>query len=150
LEFAWVLWDTPRDFDERSLRVLEQSNPIVLVTTPDVPALNHTRMQLDQLARLGHHQESIRIVVNRSETGAAVSARDAGAFLKRPVDATIPNDYPRASACVNEGRALYDLAPRSPLERAFSELALLAHTWCGQSRPAPPPKKGLLGRLRGK
>ncbi len=150
MEFDWVLWDTPRDFDERSLRVLDQSNPIVLVTTPDVPALNHTRMQLDLLARLGHQKETIRIVVNRSENRAAVSARDAQAFLKRPVDAAIPNDYPRASACVNEGRALYDLAPRSPLERAFNELALLAHAWCGQSKPSAAPKRGLLGRLRGK
>ncbi len=150
MEFEWVIWDTPQDFDDRSLRVLDQANPIVLVTTPDVPALNHTRMQLDMLARLGHRKEAIRIVVNRSETRAAVSARDAKEFLKRPVDATIPNDYPRASACVNEGRALYDVAPRSAIERAFSELALVAHTWCGHSTPAHPPKRGLLGRLRGK
>ena len=150
LEFDWVIWDTPRDFDERSLCVLDQSDPIILVTTPDVPALNHARMQLDLLARLGHRKEAIRLVVNRVEPRAAVSARDAGTFLKRPVDASIPNDYPRASACVNEGRALSDVAPRSTLERAFSELALAAHTWCGHSTPAGPTKKGLLGRLRGK
>lgn len=150
MEFDWVIWDTPRDFDDRSLRVLDQSSAIVLVTTPDVPALNHTRMQLDLLGRLGHRQEAIRIVVNRSENRSAVSARNAEEFLKRPVDATIPNDYPHASACVNEGRALYDLAPRSGLERAFSELALAAHTWCGHSKPALSPKRGLLGRLRGK
>ena len=148
MEFDWVVWDTPRAFDERSLRVLEQSKPIVLVTTPDVPALNHTRMQLDLLGRLGHPQETIRIVVNRSETWAPVSGRDAAGFLKRPIDATIPNDYPRAAACVNEGRALYNLAPRSPLERAFHELALLAHTWCGRSKPAVLPKLGLLDRVR--
>jgi pilus assembly protein CpaE len=150
MEFDWVIWDTPRDFDDRSLRVLDQSGAIVLVTTPDVPALNHTRMQLELLARLGHRQEKIRIVVNRSETRAAVSGRDAKGFLKRPVDATIPNDYARASACVNEGRALYDVAPRSGLERAFSGLALAAHTWCGHSTPAPAQKRGLLGRLRGR
>ena len=150
LDFDWLIWDTPRDFDERSLRVLDQSDPIVLVTTPDVPALNHARMQLDLLARLGHRKEAIRVVVNRVESQAAVSARDAAVFLKRPVDASIPNDYPRASACVNEGRALYDVAPRSTLERAFSELALAAHTWCGHSTPAGPARKGLLGRLRGR
>jgi pilus assembly protein CpaE len=150
LEFDWVIWDTPRDFDDGSLHVLEQSSAIVLVTTPDVPALNHTRTQLDLLERLGHRKEAIRIVVSRSETRATVSARDAAEFLKRPVDAAIPNDFPCAAACVNEGRALHDVAPRSTLEQAFSELAFVAHTWCGQSPPARPPKRGLLGRLRGK
>jgi pilus assembly protein CpaE len=150
LEYDWVIWDTPRDFDERSLCVLDQSDPILLVTTPDVPALNHARKQLDLLARLGHRKEAIRLVVNRVESRAAVSARDAGTFLKRPVDASIPNDYSRASACVNEGRALSDVAPRSTLERGFSELALAVHGWCGHATPAGSPKKGLLGRLRGR
>ena len=148
LEFDWVVWDTPQDFDDRSLRVLSRADPIVLVTTPDVPALNHTRMQLDLLARLGHNGGDVRIVVNRSEARAAVSARDAKEFLKRPVDATIPNDYPNASICVNEGRTLDDVAPRSPIDRAIDELALLTHTWCDHSTPAPAPKRGLLERLR--
>jgi pilus assembly protein CpaE len=150
MEFDWVIWDMPGDFNERSLRVLGQSDATILVTTPDVPALNHTRMQLELLGRLGQRSEAIRIVVNRSEPRAAVSARDTEGFLKRPTDASIPNDYSRASACVNEGRALYDVAPRSAIERAFHELALVAHSWCDRPVPAPLPKRGLLGRLRGR
>ena len=147
-EFDWVVWDTPYDFDDRSLRVLDQANPIVLVTTPDLAALNRMRIQLDVLARLGRREEDIRIVLNRSESTAAVSTRDAREFLKRPVDARIPNDYRRASACVNEGRTLSETAPRSSIDVAMNELATLAHTWCDRPLPAPR-KRGLLDRLRG-
>lgn len=147
-EFDWVIWDTPHDFDERSLRVLDQANPIVLVTNPDVPALNHMRMQLDLLARLGRQGDDIRVVLNRAESTASVSARDVKEFLKRPVDASIPNDYRRASACVNQGRTLHETAPRSAIEVAVDELAALAHAWC--NRPLPPRRRrGLLDRLRG-
>jgi pilus assembly protein CpaE len=147
-EFDWVVWDTPYDFDERSLRVLDQASPIVLITTPDVAALSRLRIQLDVLARLGRRGDDIRVVLNRSESTASVSIRDANEFLKRPVDARIPNDYRRASACVNGGRTLNEVGPRSPIEVAMNELAGLAHTWCDRPLPAPR-KRGLLDRLRG-
>ena len=146
-ESDWVIWDTPQDFDDRSLFILDQADAILLITTPDVPAMNHTRMQLELLERLGHSDGEIRVVINRMNRKASVSVRDAKEFLGRPVAASLPNDYRRASACVNEGRTLHDLASRSSLGRALGELALLAHSWCGRSAPARQP--GPLDRLRG-
>lgn len=146
-EFDWVVWDTPQDFEDRSLFILDQAALLLLITTPDVPALNHTRMQLELLERLGRSSNEIRIVVNRIDRSASVSTKAAQDFLGRPVDATLPNDFPRASACVEEGRTLDEMAPRAALARAFGELALLAHTWCGLSPPARA-RKGLLGRFK--
>lgn len=148
-EFDWVLWDAPQDFDERNLCAIDRSRPVVLVTNPDVPALNHTRMQLELLARLGHPTDEVRIVLNRDSTKAPVSSKDAAEFLKRPIDAAVPNDYPRAAVCVNEGRTLSDCAPRSSIERGVQELARCAHAWC--DRPLPKSdRRSLFDRLRGK
>jgi pilus assembly protein CpaE len=104
-------------------------------------------MQLELLERLGHSESSIRVVMNRTERKASVSAKDAKEFLARSVDASIPNDYRRASACVNEGRTLHDVAPRSPLGKALEEFALQTHSWSGRSAPR---QRGRFGRLRGK
>ena len=148
-EFDWVIWDTPQDFDDCSAYVLDRATAILMVTTPDVPALNHTRTQLDLLARLGHPGEQVRIVINRTQNSASVSPRAAQDFLDRPVDASIPNDFPRVSACLEEGRTLHDTAPRSALAKALRELAVQTHSWC--DRPSPTPlQRGLLDRLRGK
>jgi pilus assembly protein CpaE len=148
-EFDWVIWDTPQDFDDCSAYVLERATAILMVTTPDVPALNHTRSQLDLLKRLGHSGEQVRIVVNRVSNSASVSPRAAEDFLERPVDATIPNDFPRVSACLEEGRTLFDTAPRSALAKALSQLAIQTHAWCDRPSPAPA-QRGLLDRIRGK
>jgi len=148
-EFDWVVWDTPQDFDDRSLHVLDQADSIVLVTTPDVPAMNHTRMQLDLLARLGHREDQVRVVVNRTDKSASVSEKAAQQFLGRPVDASIPNDYARASACVNEGRTLHEVAPRAAVTRAFGNLAQRSFEWCEQAVPEKT-RTGLMGRLLGK
>ena len=111
--------------------------------------MNRTGVQIELLAALGRGEDAVRIVVNRIESRASVSLSDARKFLDRPVDASLPNDYRRASACVNEGRTLEEMAPRSPLARAVRELALLAHEWCNQSPPAPR-QRGLLDRVRGR
>jgi pilus assembly protein CpaE len=147
-DFDWIIWDTPRNFDDRCLFVLDQADAILLITTPDVPSMNHARMQLELLERLGHSNEKLHVVLNRTDRKAFVSKRDAKEFLGRRIDASIPNDYARASACVNEGRTLHVMAPRSAIRKTLDELALLTHSWCNQS--VPPPRPRLLDRLRGK
>jgi pilus assembly protein CpaE len=149
-EFDWVIWDTPREFDDRSVLILDRADPILVVTTPDVASMHHARMQLDLLERLGRSPSDIRIVANRTERAASVSSREAREFLGRPADASIPNDFSRATACVNEGRTLYEVGRRSPLGRAMSELAVLTHSWCGRRLPhaRTRSRRGLVSRLR--
>ncbi len=148
-EFDWIVWDTPQDLDDHGSYVLDRATAILMVTTPDVPSLNHTRMQLELLKRLGHPTEHVRIIVNRTHRNASVSPRAANEFLERSVDASIPNDFPRVSACLEEGRTLDDTAPRAAITKALTDLALQTHGWCDRHAP-PPAQRGLLDRLRGK
>jgi len=149
-EFDWVIWDTPHEFDDRSVFILDRADPILVVTTPDVASMHHARMQLDLLERLGRSPDEIRIVANRTERAASVSPREAREFLGRPADVSIPNDFPRATACVNEGRTLHEVGRRSPLGKAMKEFASLTCSWSGRPVPRPParPRRGLVSHLR--
>jgi pilus assembly protein CpaE len=145
----FVLADLPPDFDDRSVQTLDRASHILIVTTCDVPALNHTRLQLGLLKRLGHAAGKIRVVVNRMDKNAPVQGRQISDFLHRSHDLSIPNDYPTASTCVNEGRPLWEVAPKSPLRVAFDRLADATCTWCGVggSEDAEPRKSGGLRSL---
>jgi len=148
-DFDWIVWDTPRDFDDRSVLILDQADCVLLVATPDVPALHHTRMSLDLLGRLGRHPETLRTVVNRADKRAPVSHKEARTYLERDVDATLPNDYDRATVCVNEGRTISDVGNRTPLAIAVADLAKSVRAWCGRAEPYDPSRRGgLLSRLR--
>lgn len=150
-DFDWVVWDIPSDFDDRSMLILDTADRILVVTTPEVPALSHTKTQLDLLGRLGRSPDTLRTILNRVDKRAPVSEKEARTFLGRDVDATLPNDYGRASACVNEGRTIGDLAGRSPLARAFAELASQVRGWCGRDDAESSQQGGgLLNRLRRK
>jgi hypothetical protein len=85
------------------------------------------------------------------DKNAPVQGKEIADFLDRKWDVRLPNDYPSASACVNEGRPLWELAPKSALRDAMDGLTAATYAWC--ERPLPEDnneRKGLLDRLRRK
>jgi pilus assembly protein CpaE len=145
-EYDWVVVDVAPDFDDRGVHVLDRASHILIVTTSDVPALNHARQQLSLLKRLGHAAHKIRVVVNRMDGRAPVKRRQIDDFLHRKCDLVLPNDYRTASICVNEGRPLWEAAPKSGLRVAFEGLAEALHEWCGV--PLPDGAHNKRGGLR--
>ncbi|MEN8185047.1 MAG: cellulose synthase operon protein YhjQ/BcsQ [Myxococcota bacterium] len=148
-EFDWIVLDVSRSWSDASVRALDLADQIVLVTLHDVPTLNHARAHLDLLKRLGHSDSKIRIVANRFATTDAVTARDFVQFLGRAPDLRLPNDYPTTFAAVNEGKPVGLIAPRSALHKAYLELTLKLHDWCGLPRPQSEGEPGAMDRVRG-
>jgi pilus assembly protein CpaE len=148
-DFDWVVLDVSRSWDEASVRALDLADQILLVTVPDVPTLSHARQHLDLLQRLGHAAERVRVIGNRVERRAPVSGRELSSFLGRGLDERVPNDYASALACVNEGKPVFEVAPKSPLTHVLAKLAERMHGWCGVDLPqAESARRGLAGIFR--
>jgi pilus assembly protein CpaE len=130
-EFTWVVLDVSRSWNEASVRALDLASEILLITSLDVPTLNHARQHLDLLRRLGHPDAKIHPIANRYSRRDAVTDKEFAQFLGRAPDTHLPNDYPSTVGSVNEGRPLGEVAPRSPLHQAFVALARSAHAWSG-------------------
>jgi pilus assembly protein CpaE len=130
-EFAFVVLDVSRSWNEASVRALDLASEILLITSLDVPTLNHARQHLDLLRRLGHADQKIHPIANRYSRRDAVTDKEFAQFLGRAPDAQLPNDYPSTVGSVNEGRPLGEVAPRSALHQAFMALARSAHAWSG-------------------
>ncbi|MGI9591719.1 MAG: AAA family ATPase [Myxococcota bacterium] len=146
-EFEWVIVDVARDWGERTVRALDLADQILLVTLLDVPTLNHTREHIDLLARLGHTGNRVRLLANRHGAGDSVLDKDLAEFLDRPADFRVPNDYHTTVSALNRGISVAEVSPRSGVARAFEELAVLLHDWCGVERRSPDDsKEGVLAR----
>jgi pilus assembly protein CpaE len=151
-DFAWVVVDASRLWNDWSLRALDLVDQILLVTSFDLPTLNHTRTQLELFRRLGHLSK-VRLIANRKGSVDTVGARDFTDFLEREPDAYLPSDFQRASSCIAEGKSLDELAPSSALNCGYEELAGHVHRWCGVPLPKRERPRGLarfLQRLRGR
>jgi pilus assembly protein CpaE len=146
-DFDWVVLDVSRTWDEINVRALDLADQILLVTSTDVPTLNHARQHLDLLQRLGHSAEKIRLVVNRYSKLGPISSKDVGEFLGRTPDAWIPNDYRVTLTCVNEGKSLWEVAPRSGLSSAYRVLAEQTHRWCNVELTGVKPNGGIRGYI---
>jgi MinD-like ATPase involved in chromosome partitioning or flagellar assembly len=147
-DFDWVVMDVSRTWDEINVRALDLADQILLVTSTDVPTLNHARQHLDLLQRLGHSAEKIRVVVNRDSKSGPISSKDVGEFLGRTPDSWVPNDYPTTLKCVNEGKSLWEVAPRSGLSSAYRALAEQTHRWCNAELTVVKPNGGIRGYIQ--
>lgn len=141
----WIVVDVARSWNEASVRALDLASEILLVTSPDLAALAHTRQHVDLLKRLGHADAKIHLVANRHSGSDAVTRQDFEKFVGRPFDVTLPNDYAHAVEAVNGGRTLGDFAPRSALTLAFDQLAREAHGWCEVPLDQPDASKAGFG-----
>ena len=151
-DYAWVVADLPRSWDEMALHTLELAEQILLVTLPDVPALNHARKNMDLLERLGLPTDKVVLMLNRAQKGASVSNADLARFLDRKPDLVIPNDFPAAQACVDAGVPIWESGTRSTLGPAFDKAVRSIQLACDPDLPAPEPKssgfRGLLKRVK--
>ena len=148
-EFDWVIVDVSRSWNEASIQALTLADQILLVTLFDVPTLNHARQHKKLLDGLALNESRIHTVGNRYSKGDSVTVGDFKRVLGSEPDALIPNDYATTAESVNQGRPLGQVARGSAIHKAYRQLALEAHAWCGVDVPQTKSAQSIAGRFRG-
>ncbi|WP_394821740.1 CpaE family protein [Pendulispora albinea] len=121
--FDWVVCDGLRGFDESSVAVLDASNHVELVLTQDVIALRNAKYRLDLLQRLGYEKDKVGLVINRYHPRGSIDPGSMAENLGFEVRSTIADDPGAASAAMNRGIPLAEVAPRS---KAVSDMTAFA------------------------
>jgi len=129
-EFDCIILDLPWGFDDLSSRALEISSHILLVTTPDVPALTHARTRLGLMERFGTSRDRVHVVLNRHSKMATFDKQYVVDFLECDVDAVIPDEPTATQQCMNEGLLLREAQGGEEMERALQELRNRTNEWC--------------------
>jgi pilus assembly protein CpaE len=148
-EFDWVIVDVSRSWNEASVQALTLSDQVLLVSLFDVPTLNHARQHKKLLEGLALNGLRTRMVGNRHSKGDAVTVSDFKRVLGSEPDALIPNDYATTAESVNQGRPIGQVARGSAIDKAYRQLALDVHAWCGVDVPQTKPAQSIAGRFRG-
>jgi pilus assembly protein CpaE len=143
--FDYIVVDTPRQFDERTLCALEMSDLILLPTLLDLPSIRNAQRCLDLFEQLGIRDDRVKLVLSRFLPGERISPEKIEQVLKCPVFASVPNDFPTVIGAINRGRPLQESAPDKEVTLSFRRMADLL---TGGEAEAPEPRKpGLLGRI---
>ena len=121
----FVIVDVGAHLDSSALAVLDSSFRIVMVTTPEVPALHNLRRMLQLTEDLGYPREKVVILGNRFSAGWGIQTTHIAETLGYPVSVTLPSDGRLVTQAANRGIPFVIDAPRSAPARAVSELAEL-------------------------
>jgi pilus assembly protein CpaE len=119
---AYVVVDTHKSLDDIALAVLDNADLLMLVATPDIPAIKDSRLIFDLLAALDFSRERVFFVLNKMDRKAGITAEAVAENLKRPVDGDIPADEKVVSASINRGVPLMVSDRSRPPGRNMLEL----------------------------
>lgn len=115
----FVVLDMGRTFDPKALRAFDLADTIFTVVTLDVPSLRNAARLMDALASLGYGADKREVIVNRFERSTHLGLDELRKSLRGIQVHTIPNGWKDASDSVNEGIALVQKDPSSPVARAI-------------------------------
>ncbi|MBL8175075.1 MAG: hypothetical protein JNK48_10420, partial [Bryobacterales bacterium] len=137
-QYQTVCLDLSGHFDKISVDVLQHSNKIFLVTTPELAALYAARRSMELLDTL-HLKDRVSIILNRANS-QKINQGQVEELLGKEVYAAIPNDYQAVQDSLTAGHCM---APSTQAGRRYHEIA---DRLIGRKAPAQK-KKSIFGVL---
>jgi len=121
-EFGLVLIDTSTKLDDRIMAVLENVDYILLLTSPELPAIKSAKLFLELCDQLQFDRDKIWVAINSANQSGGVPPNKIEKILKLERTFRIPHD-PRVLLAVNRGVVLTQQEPNSPLAQAIIQIA---------------------------
>ena len=119
--YRFIVVDIGNSLGPLQMSLLEKSTALLVVTTPEVLAVNQTMRLLNDLMAASLPTEMIQIVVNKaSATGLAPAA--IGQTLRRPILGIIPQDDTTASGSLQRSVPFVVSATKSPISAAHFDV----------------------------
>jgi pilus assembly protein CpaE len=121
--YDFIVVDLSHWLDELFLKVLTESDMVLMLTGLTVPDLRNLKKLWPHTIEWHQDKRKIKIVVNRHDSSTDLQLRDLENILQHPAYATLPSDYKSVMECLNQGSPLTGAAPRCKLWRDVKQLA---------------------------
>jgi pilus assembly protein CpaE len=122
--FDYIIIDAGQSTDDTSIKVLEVSDMLMLITILSLPCLANTNKLLRSLTEMGYvPKEKINVVLNRYIKKGEISLNDAEAGIGKELFWVVPNDYDTSMSAINSGKPLLNIAPGAAITKSFVEMA---------------------------
>jgi len=121
--YDYVLVDAGRSFSESLITVLDYSNLILLVATPDILAVYQIKWCLDVLENLQFPSKMIRLILNRSESRGSVAWQEVRSALTCEIFSHVPSDGKTVGLALNRGVPCVIDSPKTKVAETFNRMA---------------------------
>ncbi len=122
--FDFILVDGGQRLDHVSLRSLQMSDTVFMVTVLNLPCLTNAKKLLWTFQRLGFPlRETIRIIANRYQKKSSISLKEAEEAVSEKIHWLVANDYHLTMSAINQGKTISEVASGSEVGKSLRELA---------------------------
>ena len=119
---GYVVVDTPAYFNEVVLGLIEESSDLLLVAGMDIPNIKNVKIGLQTLRMLNTPMSKIHLVLNRANSKVKLDVAEVERTLQVKAECQLPSEI-AVPQSVNKGTPVVTDAPKSPISRAFSQMA---------------------------
>jgi pilus assembly protein CpaE len=151
-QFDYVVIDAWPFLDDTTLTVLDMADRILLVVTPEMPALQEARLFLELADALGYPPSKLLLILNRAMSAFGIEAADIEQNIRCKIAINIPSDGRLVTRTLNRGVPLVMSHPQSEVARNIVRLAGLLIDRTKEQAPEEATQRdrplGLTHRLR--
>jgi pilus assembly protein CpaE len=125
--FQYIVCDLWSSLEDLTLATLRMADRIILVTTPELPALRNLRRVMSATGLLLQDERTL-LVANRVPGKAGIGLSEIERGLGRPIAATIPSEGVGITEAINRGISILDDRARAKSGGSYRKLAeLIVH-----------------------
>ncbi len=118
-----VIVDLGDGLEETTLAAMDLAERVLLVVEPSLVGLKSAVRICSLGRRLGHGENKVRPVINRSNAKRSIAFRDVESVLGRKVLAWLPNDHNTIVESSNMGQPALRLRPKAKWSKSVADLA---------------------------
>ena len=102
---------------------------MLVVMTADLSCIKNVRLVLETMNQIGVPDDSVELVLNRSNAYTGIGPRSIESVLKRTITYQVVNDYRTAISALNSGEPFLQARPDAPIARSILDVvrAIDAH-----------------------
>lgn len=149
LLYDYTIVDTASFLDDVVLTVLEMSDRVLLVMTPDIPTIKNVRLFLEVLDAL-EYLDKTKLLINKVGRKDGITEKDIMSHIKHPIWASIPRDNGTVSVAANQGVPLVISGQKSPVAKGISHLAKMIRAETVASEKSPEGARQAGGETKSK
>jgi len=121
--YDYVVVDTATVINDMVLTALDLADRIVLIATPDIPAIKNAKLFFEITDALNYPPNKIMLAVNKIDRRTGITAQMIEDNIKHPVIAQIPLDEVTVLNSINRGVPFMQDSKTKPVAMALQQLA---------------------------
>jgi pilus assembly protein CpaF len=121
--YDYIVIDAGSAFSETLITILDCSNLILLVATPDILAVYQVKYCIDMIQSLHYPLKMVKLILNRAESRGGVAWQEVKEALPLEIFSLIPSDGKVVGMALNRGVPCVIDSPRAKVSEVFMEIA---------------------------